>query len=455
MLYHRPTTEPLRTLGSFGSPFFMELSHYLIVAPCPEQPGQLLFFSTRKGSLSILPEAAYSALLAGQRLEQFEEQLVKLGILVADRDQERADVLDYVALLNRLSTVVTASIIPGLSCNFSCIYCYEGSQKGSHKMSGAVAEQAVDFLKKRFLQAANTKMVLDFYGGEPLLYPELITYFASRLKPFVEERGGVFEITLVSNGSLLTRQRVAELLPHGLASVKITMDGPPETHNRFRPFRTGKPSFDAVLANMKEYADLVRIGLGGNFTRETYQRFPELLDILLAAGLGPDKIDVFQFSAVMQVADQFALPNFHGGCVQSSEPWLAEAALFLRDEVKKRGYATPRIIPSACMIDMANGFVIHYDGSLYKCVAMIGHKEFQAGDLWQGFHDYAAAHHLENFKDHEPCATCLYLPLCFGGCRYMEFQRSGSMAKVDCLKDYFDKVLLEMVRQDIQYRHER
>lgn len=439
--------------GAFAPFFFfiMPLSSYLKCYSLPSKPGQLVLFSTRKGSISLLPEPVFAALKAGDPAGELTDPLTKLGILVPDRQEERREVLNYIKELNRLSPVLTAAIIPGMACNFACVYCYEGSQKGNKAMTDATADQTIAFLKARFDENRHNKILLDFYGGEPLLYPERIKYFARRLQPFVAEMGGEFQMTLVSNGSLLTRQMVEELLPFGLTAVKITLDGPPESHDRSRPFASGRGSFSRILENLQAVAGLIRIKLGGNFSRENYLAFPALLDHLLAVGLGPEQIGPVQFSAVMPVADEFALPDYNSGCLHSDEEWLPEAAVFLRREIKERGFATPTIRPTACMIEMTDAFVVHYDGTLYKCPALIGHQAHKVGDVWQGFNDYADSHGLANWRQNDKCRNCVYLPLCFGGCRYMTYQRSGSMAGVDCRYEYFEGVLPEMVRQDVMH----
>jgi len=51
----------------------------------------------------------------------------------------------------------------------------------------------------------------------------------------------------------------------------------------------------------------------------------------------------------------------------------------------------------------------------------------------------------------EECAQCAYLPLCFGGCRYMALLRDGKIDKPDCKKDYLDTSLEGLIKQDIKF----
>ena len=199
----------------------------------------------------------------------------------------------------------------------------------------------------------------------------------------------------------------------------------------------------------------IKIGLGGNFIRENYTIFPALLDYLTENSLGPDKLFDINFAAVMQVTDPFSRTEFHSGCASSNEPWHAEAVAFLREEIYKHGYPAGKVTPSPCMVDINDAFVIHCDGGIYKCVALIGHEQYQVGDVWEGVKDYTETYNVDSWKKEEKCRNCAYLPLCFGGCRYSLYQRTDSMDGVDCMDKYFDIALEPMLLQDVRYRYKR
>ena len=425
----------------------MFLSRYALIFSWLEDLGLRLVYSTRTSAKALVPAAALAGLATNSIDDESAETLSELGFLVPDLAEERREVFAMVREINRQRTAMNVSVIVNLHCNFRCRYCYEGNQKGSSFMSRETADQFVAFIKKRF-QPEMTRLTLDFYGGEPLLSVGLIRYIAGGLKPFIENQGAVFEITLVTNGSLLTPKVVGRLLPLGLKRAKITIDGPPENHNFFRPYRNGKPSFGTIIKNVKQCADLVKIGINGNFTRENSRQFPALFDHLETHHLTPEKIHRLSFSPVLQVNDEFSA-GFCGGCASCNEKWLAEAAPFLRQEILNRGYRTDTISPSLCMVDVDNSYVVHYDGSLYQCVALICHEKYACGDIWSGMKDYSRQYHLDHWRQNKECLECSYLPLCFGGCRYMALQREGHMAGVDCQKDFFDNALETFVRQDV------
>jgi uncharacterized protein len=233
------------------------------------------------------------------------------------------------------------------------------------------------------------------------------------------------------------------------------LDGPADLHDRSRPFKSGRGSFEAVLKNVRECSHLIKIGLQGNYTRENFRRFPELFHRLAAEDLGPEHFLQATFAPVMQTTDRFAPAEFRDGCCSTNEPWLAEAAVWLREETLKLGYRVPKIIPSPCMADLEDAFTVHVDGSLYKCMGFIGHTDYAVGDIRQGLKDYRQIYNLDHWRRHEPCGDCSYLPLCYGGCRYMEFQRFGAIRGVDCQKDFWDAALGKLIQQSVLWPRER
>jgi uncharacterized protein len=429
----------------------MQPSQYLKVYSWDDKPGHLLLFSAKKASKILITQETYEAIQEDTLSPSDEELLLRLGMIVPDREEERKDVLGFFDQINEMNPGLSLMVVLNLDCNFSCVYCYEGEMKGNLYMSHETADLLIGFIRDHFPGDKQT-LHIDFYGGEPLLSMGLITYISRALKSFAEGRGASYSFTLVTNGSLFTGKAAEELVPLGLQSVKITLDGPAEVHNQYRPFKSGAGSFDAIIKNIKETCDLVKIGIGGNFEKSTYEKFPLLLDYLLSEGLAPDRISRVKFDPVMKTPDEdLSLPEQRSGCISVNEPWLSDASVQLREEILKRGYATLPLMPITCMVEIKDSYVVNYDGLIYKCPGFIGQKGFEIGDLQTGVKDYTDPYKLGIWKN-EDCAHCEYLPLCLGGCRYMSFLRDGGIESVDCQKPYLDASLETLVKQDIQYK---
>jgi uncharacterized protein len=428
----------------------MHLSHYLKTYPYEEEPGHLLLFSTKQASKALIKEETFQAIEKGTLSPSDEALLSKLGMIVQDREEEKRAVLGLLDKVNTKDPGLNMIVVLNLDCNFACVYCYEGDMKGKLYMSDETADRLIDFIKERFTEEKKS-LLIDFYGGEPLLSIGRIKSISQAIRSFIESRGASYDFTLVTNGSLFKRKVAEELVPLGLKSVKITLDGPAEIHNRCRPFKSGAGSFDTIIRNIKESCDLVKIGIGGNFDRDNYEKFVPLLDYLQRQGLTPEKISSVKFDPVMKSPEGDTSPtDYKGGCMSINEPWLLKASELLREEILKRGYNTQKPMPMSCMVETADSYVVNFDGVIYKCPAFIGKKGFAAGDLQTGVRDYSASYKLGIWKNEE-CAGCEYLPLCFGGCRYMTFIRDGNIDNVDCKKAYLDASLETLIKQDIKY----
>lgn len=429
----------------------MQLSHYLKIYPYEEKPGHLLFFSTRKGSMTLLKKEDLESIEKGTISQQDADTLSKLGILVEDKEVEKTSMAAVLDRISYKNPGLNITVVMNLDCNYACIYCYEGQMKGKIYMSDETAEQLIGFIKEKFTN--NKKFInIDFYGGEPLLSAGLIKKISAEMKSFTASRGASYTFTIITNSSLFKRRLAEELVELGLQNIKTTIDGPSEIHNSCRPFKTGGGSFEAIIRNIKETCDITKIVIGGNFQRDNYERFPELLDYLENEGLTPDKIYMVKFDPVLnRLSGDAARIDYVDGSMSINEPWLIRAGAFLREEILRRGYNTPKITPTPCQVELNDYFIVNFDGSIYKCPAFLGREEFAIGDLEKGIRDYSGLYRLGVWKNDE-CLDCEYLPLCFGGCRYMAYLRDGNIDTIDCKKQYLDASLETLIKQDIKYR---
>jgi len=425
-------------------------SRYLKTFKTDGKEGRLLLFSTKRCSKILVNKETWKAIERCALSPENETVLHRLGMLANDREEEKKSVSSVFEEVNRNNTSVDIIAVLNLDCNFACKYCFEGDMKGRIYMNEGTAAALIDFIRKRFDQDKKTLLV-DFYGGEPLLSLDLIRDISRQLNQFTKERKASFEFGLVTNGSLFRRKTAEELVALGLKDIKITLDGPRHIHNKNRPFKSGEASFDTLIKNIKETCDLVNIAISGNFEQDNYREFPQLLDYLINEGLTPDKLALVQFAPVMRRSERVLSPmEFNDGCMSMDEPWLMDASLFLREEIMKRGFRTPGVKPSFCLIESRNSYVVNHDGVLYKCPGFLGMEEFKAGDLEKGPVDYSSSYKTGIWNNNE-CMECEYLPLCCGGCRFAKFVRDEMIDSPDCRRKYFDTCLETLVKQDIKY----
>ncbi len=425
----------------------MPLSHYLKIYPDPKHPDSWLLYSTKKGSLVRLSNQQLTAAHDGTLVTTDRDTLRRLELWTDDPVAERAAMADLVTSTNRRSRQFKATVVLTLDCNLACPYCFEDHFRDNFAMDEATGQLLVHYIEREQI-AKGHDVEIRFYGGEPLLAVPRLKAIAQPLQRSAEAAGASFSCSLVTNATLLTREVVEELLPLGLTSAQITLDGPAAIHDRQRPFVSGQGSFTTIVTNIRAVCDLITIKPGGNFTRENYGEFPAMLDALLAAGIDPTQLGPVQFAPILPKSG--ARASHEICCVASSEPWLIDATLFLREETLRRGFALLKPTMGICMIELDNHLVVNYDGSLYKCPAFMGWPELAVGTLATGITDYAASHQL-NLWQNDACLDCAYLPLCFGGCRLIPLLKTGIIDTVDCRRAFYDAALEQMIRQQTKY----
>lgn len=136
------------------------------------------------------------------------------------------------------------------SCNFGCHYCMADSYPHKGKMP---METAKLIIEKVLHELPPNNLTIDFHGGEPLLAWDELLETVDHAK-VVNERDGLNKklwFMLQTNGSLLTPDKVAKMKELGMI-VGVSMDGPPEIHDRHRVFAgSEKGTFDTVLENVR------------------------------------------------------------------------------------------------------------------------------------------------------------------------------------------------------------
>ena len=422
----------------------MHLSSYLKYYPVQNSADRFLLYSTLRSATVLVSGTALRAAQEGCVPEAEGETLRRLGMLVEDPGAEKERIRSLLQRADGNARSFKATVVLNLDCNLDCGYCFEGEFRGNHYMSEGTAQLLVDYLIRERM-SAGMDIRLTFYGGEPLLSQDLIRKISEPLLEAAKRHGVNYGFTLVTNGTLLNRQTAKRLIPLGLKGAKFTLDGPREIHDGQRPFASGSGSFDAIVDNVAEVWDIVQIQLGGNFYQENYRDFPRLFDQLIERGITPEKIEKVKFTPITPKA---GCSEYSAGCSCSSDPWLFEALPFLQGEILARGFATTRLKASACIVELSDNFVVNYDGSLYKCPAFMGYEGLSIGTLADGVGDYAASHGIGNWKN-EQCLDCAYLPLCFGGCRFLNLLQKKELAALDCKRDFLDANLETMILQEL------
>ena len=132
---------------------------------------------------------------------------------------------------------ILAHIIPIRRCNLACAYCNEYDKVSVHVPTA-------EMLRRIDLLAALGTEIITFSGGEPLLHPDL-----DELIRRIRSHRRI--ATLITNGILLSPERIRQLNRAGLEHLQISIDN-------VLPDEVSKKSLkvlDKKLEWLREYAD--------------------------------------------------------------------------------------------------------------------------------------------------------------------------------------------------------
>ena len=471
----------------------MQSSMFNVRVPLPEGTGVFLM-NTFSDAQAIVPADVAHLLdrlerlggidgdeVAGLPFEQRDalRELAENGFIVEGREAERRAVESYFREVRESTDALRVTVLTTLECNFACGYCYQGDHGDLNRfvdrMTLETAARVGDWIERRLDAVRPKKFALMFFGGEPLLNLPVAYYLAERTSAAARARGVAMTISLVTNGLLLTRDVVQRLLPYGLAGIKVTLDGDRDTHDRMRPLRGGQGTFDRIVRNIREVADLCTVSIGGNFDEESVDSYPALLGflreqdfarsiakvafkpIVRATSPRPSKgfiplvpVDASGASekALKGTCMTVAGTGATSGCDGCS--LLDEKMSWLREETKRHGFQTvDGVHMGPCDIHRDQSHTIGPDGSLYACPGFTGDRSQSVGHI-DGRQDAArvrAASAFERLAAWKECHDCAFIPVCAGGCTVAAHAEFGDINTPNCHKASFEEGVAAMARE--------
>jgi uncharacterized protein len=402
--------------------------------------------------------------------------LAEHGFVVESREADRQGLERFFHSVREDQDQLRVTVLTTLQCNFACDYCIQGDHgdynKHAAKMSLQTAARVAEWTEARLDAVAPRTLALTFFGGEPLLNLPVVYSLSERLWKSCEARGVKLLINIITNGLLLTRDVVERLLPFGLNGVKVTLDGDRDTHNTMRPLRGGQGTFDKIVHNVRQVADLCKVAIGGNFDESTVDSYPALLDFLREQDFA-DRLTKVAFKPIIREPKPQQPKGFipltvvggegkplNGACMTAAGTattsacdschFLDERMAFLRDETNKRGFPTvDGVHMGPCEIHKRHAHTIGPDGSLFACPGYAANAAESTGhiDGRQESWRTRAAERFERLAAWKECRDCAFIPVCAGGCTVAAHTELADMNKPNCHKPSFEAGVLALARE--------
>ncbi len=337
---------------------------------------------------------------------------------------------------NRQPVVKALCLHIAHDCNLACQYCFaeEGEYHGRRAlMSFEVGKKALDFLVAN--SGSRRNLEVDFFGGEPLMNWEVVKQLVEYGRSIEEANNKKFRFTLTTNGVLLNDE-ILDFVNKEMGNIVLSTDGRKEVHDRMRPFRNGKGSYDLVMPKFKKVAESrnqTNYYVRGTFT---HYNLDFSNDVLSLADQGFKQISVEP--VVASPEDGYALRT--EDLPQIFEEYDKLAVEMIKREKEGRGFNFFHF-----MIDLTGGPCVYKRlsgcgsgteylavtpwGDLYPCHQFVGNEDFLLGNVDDGI---VKKNICEEFKQcnvysKPKCKDCFAKLFCSGGCAANSYNFHGNI----------------------------
>jgi uncharacterized protein len=313
-------------------------------------------------------------------------------------------------------------------CNLRCRYCYGGSKSKRH-MTLATGVAALE----RAVDRTSARLHLVFFGGEPLLRWRTLATLTEQARKRATAAGFELRPTVTTNGTLLTKERVAWLRENGFV-LAISCDGDRLAHDANRRDARGRSSHARTVAGLKH---ALAAGLGVRtilvLDPANLDRVPASLAFLHSLGAADFVVNPNWAAEWTGREVQERWARAYGGAARlwveahrGKKPfWLS----FVDDKIAaqlKGGYTAAE----RCDLGRRN-LVVAPSGRLYPCDRLVGEdrdERFVIGDVASGpVAERIAALVSRTCRLPEDCLACAIAPRCRNRCACANLALTGAI----------------------------
>lgn len=396
----------------------MKISSYNIIKEYEDKI--LVYNSFSKASIFLekgSDTSAFKSMSAFNKLSQEEKKiLVDNGFVIEDNRDEFAE-LKYVFEQKYFATdFFNIVLVPSLMCNFKCPYCCEKDYTCGRENVKKYFNVLKKFAEKNF--HLHTMVQISLFGGEPLLYAKECLEFLSWVAKDSKKYGYDYFTSIVTNGSLLTKEIFEGLLKYNLYSLQITIDSDKENHDSMRIFKNGNKSFDLLMDKINMIVPLSRnhenfkFVLRINLNNTTVDKVRSALECVKE----DNRKDVYLL--IRAIYNTHAYNEVNNNSVSELKEYF-DLGIELGFNVLKEKYNYQTC--ESC--GDRKFFYLMPDLSIWKCINDIGYKDGRIGKLDDEGNPELIPENIvawyksctSAFSDSE-CKKCKLLPDCLGGC---------------------------------------
>lgn len=327
------------------------------------------------------------------------------------------------------------TIVPTLSCCFSCSYCFE-----KEKRAGIITSEVLNSIIEYILKKNPDSLHITWFGGEPLLAVKQIKEFSEKLDSHYH---GEYSSDMITTGFPVTESAIDIIKRSHITDIQVTIDGAQENHNKVKYTKSCPDSFTRVINNVELITTRIpeiRCAIRVNVTKANAADIPFLHNMVTErfqgrnVWLSPSLVidNGISCSGLLFSYDEFR-------CL--SEEWWYNYKI-----PTKWIYGFEQ---TECAIRKPSAIVVMPDGAICRCWEEVSNKENYIGALKSDgtINCYAKQQALtEQLNNCDPflndsCRTCPYLPLCYGGCPIKSIRHQNKEFQCTSYKNHLDEWL--------------
>lgn len=399
-----------------------------------------LINNTLTGALDIIENDIWS-LVEGKKSNSINAEpisnLIERGYLYYDlKKEDEILVTLYDNYIKKASTRPLRFVFcPSYQCNLRCTYCFQTELPSNpyKYMNGKILHDSIKAAEEISKEKSGKVDSVELFGGEPLLLKN--KPLLKKILKFAKEKDA--PITIITNG-VMARDFIGILLPvkEKIDMLQITIDGPPEIHDRRRKYPSGKGSFDEISKSIdlllkNNINTNVRVNIDNTniehifdlyeyISKKNWLKHPNF-SIRLALVIDHSTLDYDNIiipeekllERLIKVYDKYpVLEDLFGF-------YIFKPLRHILDIVKGAPNVSPKFIN--CESNLLELNIFCPDGYIYACGESIGNPGQAIGKFSPELEFYPDKEKLwteRTILNIEKCRTCKFAPLCGGGCAY-------------------------------------
>ncbi len=361
------------------------------------------------------------------------DELVQAGFVSNEPEGKTAVPVESTGKRGPLPKVSHLVMNVAHSCNLSCSYCYAdgGSYRGRRElMKTETAIELVDFLMD---SAEDEKVMITFFGGEPLMNFEAVQAAVRRGEERASALGKRIEFAVTTNGTVLNSDIIRFANEHKI-KLTVSIDGRKDAHDRHRKFIDGRGSYDALVSHLPDLMRERQVPARATLTKHNTD-VVAVLDHLLSLGfqqVGVAPVDTVDPDFALDESDMVQLLDGFKILARKFRDLAATGRHFgftnIINLMKLFHQGDTKPLPCGAGVKLMG---VSPEGNFYICHRFSGNDAGFIGSVREGVDDRRREELLESLlvNSKPTCRSCWAKNLCGGGCYYLAQLHNGELNK--------------------------